>query len=254
MKILPKLYNFLLLDHRTLYYGQRLLLIKSLFCPGRLPSSIFTFWRSFLTLQTYWQSFLLWIWQLLWNFFLLILRQASIRSGGISQPSLPNMLRTFSSKTFTSTSLGMPLTSRISLLEYWAFVQNWHSILVNLFDKSEFSYQQTANSDWSSKIASDNLQIYSTTRLLASSSLLCKGSTIFIMSLLFIFSNDLFLYVAIFKPNIYQIRNTSCKVETKILHHYQLCPHATVFKNNCGVKMALLDRLFHILQGECIWF
>ena len=39
------------------------------------------------------------------------------------------------------------------------------------------------------------------------------------------------------KPNISQIKNTSCKIETEILLHDQLRPHATVFY---GVLMALL--------------
>ena len=72
------------------------------------------------------------------------------------------MLRTFSSKTSASTSLWMPITSRHSLLEYWAFAQHWHSILVNQFDKSGFTYCETANSEK----ASDNLRISSNTSLL----------------------------------------------------------------------------------------
>ena len=76
-------------------------------------------------------------------------------------------------------------------LEYWAFVQNWRSIHVNLLDKSEFTCRKTGNSDWSFKTASENLQISSTTWLLASSSLLCRNSTILFMSVLFIFSNGL---------------------------------------------------------------
>ena len=56
--------------------------------------------------------------------FLLILLQALTRSGGTSQSSLPKMLRTFSSKTSAPTSLGMPITSKHSLLEYRAFSQH----------------------------------------------------------------------------------------------------------------------------------
>ena len=149
-------------------------------------------------------------------------------SGWISQPSLPKMLRIFSYKTSTFTSLGMPTTARHSLLECWAFAQQWHFILVNLFDKSEFTCSEIANSDWSFEIVSDNLRISSTTYLLVSSSLLYKASKIIFMSLLITFSNNSFLYVTIFKPNSYQIRNTSCKVEIKILFHYQLRLHATV--------------------------
>ena len=47
-----------------------------------------------------------------------------------------------------STSLAMSITSRHSLLEYWAFAQHWRSILVSLFDKGEFTFRETANSDW----------------------------------------------------------------------------------------------------------
>ena len=163
-----------------------------------------------------------------WTFFANSIAGFNSFSGGISQSSLPKMLRTFSPKTSAFTSMGTPITSRHSLLEPWAFAQHWRSIMINLFDKSEFTCRETANSDWSFKIASDNLRIYSTTCLLASSSLLCKDSTKFFMSLLVIFPNDLFVYVAIFKPNSYQIRNTSCKVEIKILLQHQLRLHATV--------------------------
>ena len=142
-----------------------------------------------MTLQTCWQSFLFMNLPITAGLFLLILWQASIRSRGISQPSLPKMLRTFSTKTSASTLLGMSITSRHSLLEYCAFAQQWRSILVSLFDKSEFTCHETANPDWSFKITSDNLRIYSTTFLLPLSSLLCKKSTVLIMSLLFIFSN-----------------------------------------------------------------
>ena len=59
---------------------------------------------------------------------------------------------------------------------------------------------------------------------MAPSSLFCKDITVSIMFLLFIFSSNSFVHLAIFKPNSYQIRNTTCKVETKILLHYQLRP------------------------------
>ena len=147
--------------------------------------------------------------------FLLILLQGLIRSGGTWQSSLPKMLRTFSSKTSAPTSLGMPITSKHSLLEYWAFSQHWRFILVNPFDESECNCRETDNSDWTLKIASDNLQISSSTCLLGSSSLLCKDSTILTMSLLFIFSNDSFVHVAIFKPKSYKLEKLVPKWKLK---------------------------------------
>ena len=65
---------------------------KSLFCQGKLTSSNFIFWRFFLILKTYWQSFLLVNLIVTVERFLLILWLESIRSGGISQPSLPSLI------------------------------------------------------------------------------------------------------------------------------------------------------------------
>ena len=62
--------------------------------------------------------------------FLLILWQASIRSGVISQRSLPKMLGTFSSKISAYSSVEMHITSRHSLLQYWGFAKHRSSILV----------------------------------------------------------------------------------------------------------------------------
>ena len=140
---------------------QRVLLIKSLFCLGKLKSSIFFFLKFLLDAPNLLTIFPLHRLTITVEFFLY-----SICFGRISQPRLPKMLRTVSSKASASTSLGMSITSRHSLLEYWAFAQHWHSRLAKLFDKSEFTCCETANSDWSFKKASNSLQISSSTYLL----------------------------------------------------------------------------------------
>lgn len=48
----------------------------------------------------------------------------------------------------------------------------------------------------------------------------------------FVYFFEWFAYVAIFKPGSYQIKNASCKVETKILLHNQPRQNATVFYSN----------------------
>ena len=55
--ILLRLWSFLILDHNTLQYEPKLLFMKNLLFPGNSRSSIVSFFRSFLTLQTCWQSF-----------------------------------------------------------------------------------------------------------------------------------------------------------------------------------------------------
>ena len=53
--ILLRMISFLLLDHSILKYGHQLLFIESLLFNSK--SSIVSFFRSFLTLQTCWKSF-----------------------------------------------------------------------------------------------------------------------------------------------------------------------------------------------------
>ena len=53
---------------------------------------------------------------------------------------------TLSSKSFCSTSLGIPTTSKHSLLEYWALAQRWCSMFTSLMDNSEFTFFVTKRS------------------------------------------------------------------------------------------------------------
>ena len=112
--------------------------MKSLLFPGNSRSSIVSFFRSFLMLQMCWQSFRLENLTITLSFVLPTRWHASIRSGEISQPSLPKIFKTFSSRTSPDTSRGMPTISRHSRLEYWAFAQRWHYfwLVSNLLAKS----------------------------------------------------------------------------------------------------------------------
>ena len=58
-----------------------------------------------------------------------------------------------------------------------------------------------------------------------------------------------FGYVATFKPNSCQIRNNGCKVEIKILLHYQWRPYATVLQEEV-VLIPKLTWCLDVVQGE----
>ena len=113
---------------------------KSFLFPGNSRSSIVSFFRSLLMLQTCWQSFRLENLTITLSFVLPTRWHASIRSGEISQPSLPKIFKTFSSRRSPDTWRGIPAISRHSLLEYWAFAQHCLSKLVNLVNNKLLTF------------------------------------------------------------------------------------------------------------------
>lgn len=58
-----------------------------------------------------------------------------------------------------------------------------------------------------------------------------------------------FRYAAIFKTNSYEIRKNSCKVEIKILLHYQWRPYATVLQEEI-VLIPKLTWCLDVVQGK----
>ena len=105
-----------------------------------------SFFASFLTLQTCWQSFRLENITVTVSVNLPTQWHVSIRSGKISQPSLPKIFKTFSSRASPDTSQGMPTISRHSCLEYWVFAQHRVSKLVHLVDNKLLAFFVTASS------------------------------------------------------------------------------------------------------------
>ena len=129
---------------------------------------------SFLTLQMCWQSFLLENLTITVPVVLPTQWQASIRSGEISQQGFPKILKTFSSRTFTDTSRGMPTISRHSRLEYWAFAQHCFSKVVNLVNNILLAFFVTVSSAYNFENDSLSLRTSSRTVLSLSSNLLCR--------------------------------------------------------------------------------
>ena len=106
--------------------------MKSLLFLCSSRSSIVRLFRPFLMLQTCWQSFRLENLTITVSVVLPTWWHASVRSREISQPSFPNIFKTFSSRASQDTSRGMPTISRHSRLEYWAFSQHCLSKVVHL--------------------------------------------------------------------------------------------------------------------------
>ena len=176
-----------------------LLFMKSLLFPGNSRSSIVSFFRSFLTLQTCWQSFRLENLTITVSFVLPTRWHASIRSGEISQPSFPKIFKTFSSRTSPDTSRGMPTISRHSRLEYWAFAHQCLSKVDNLVTNKVLTFFVTASPACSFEIESLSLRTSSRTVLSLSSNLLCRDRTIGIRSCLRSLSSESLVYVVIFQ-------------------------------------------------------
>ena len=125
---------------------------------------------------------------------------------------------------------GIYITSRHSLLVYWAFSQHCRSLLVNLFGKVDFTYCETPNPDWSFKkkhqIAYESHPIH-----------VCWSRQVYFAraaqyrSCLF---GSFFPMIRLCKLSyssqiVTKRKTTSCEVETKTLLHHQLRPHATAF-------------------------
>ena len=160
------------------------------FWPDKSICSIFIFRKTLWTSQTYWQSFLcenlaMTVW-----FFLLTLRQTSMRSVGVLQPGFSKMATTFSSEASSSTSLGRPTMSSHSRLEYCAFNQHWTSIVTSLLDRRILTCFVTGAS--ACNLEKNFIQL---THLYRRNViyLLKKRRYIGIRSFFFIFCNDLFV-------------------------------------------------------------
>ena len=163
-------------------------------------SSIFILCKSLLTSQTCWQSFLRENLTMTVGFFLVVLWQASVCSVGILHPSFSKMATTFSSKASASTSLGIPTMSRNSRLEYYAFNQQWRSILTSLLDTRVLTCFVKDTSACNLEKDSLNLRISTSTLLLTSWSLFWSDKIV-IRAVLLIFCNDSFVKVVSFQPN-----------------------------------------------------
>ena len=130
---------------------------------------------------------------------LLTRSQASIRSGEISQPSFPNIFKTFSSRTSTETSWGMHTISRHLRLEYWAFAQHCLSKVVYLVNNKLLTVFFTASSERSCDTDLLSLRTSSRIVLSLSSNLLCRVRTIGMRSCLRSLSSESLVYVVIFQ-------------------------------------------------------
>ena len=149
--------------------------MKSLLFPFSSRSSIISFFRSFLTLQVCWQSFRLENLTITLLFVLPTRWHASIRSGEISQPSLPKIFKTFSSRTSPDTSRGMPTIWKHSRLEYWAFAQHYLSKVVNLVNNKLSAFFVTASSACS--FETDSLSLRTSSRNVLSLLQICFVET-----------------------------------------------------------------------------
>ena len=152
--------------------------MKSLLFPSNSRSSIINFFRSFLTLHTCWKTFRLENLTITVSIVLPTRWHASIRTGEISQPNFPNILKNFSSRTSPGTSRGMPTISRHSRLEFGAFFRHCLSKAVNLVNNKLLLFSVTASSAYRFDIDSLSLHTFSRTVLSLSSNLLCRNRTI----------------------------------------------------------------------------
>ena len=177
----------------------KLLFMKTLLFPCNSRSSIISFFKSFLTLQTCWQSFRLENLTITVSVVLPTRCHALIRSGEISEPSFPMIFKTFSSGTSSDTWREIPTISRHYRLEYWAFAQHCLSKVVNLVNNKLLAFFVTANYACSFKIDSLSLRTSSRTVLSLSSNLLCRDRTIAMRSCLRSLSSKSPVYFAIFQ-------------------------------------------------------
>ena len=174
--------KFLAFRKQHLEYGHKLLFMKSLLLPGSSRSSIVSFCRSFLTLQTCWQSFCLENLTVTVSIVLPTRWQASILTGEILELSFPKIFKTFSSRTSPDTSPRMPTISRHSRLEYWAFAQHCLSRVTNLVNNKLLTFYVTASSAYSFENDLFSLRTSSITVLSLSSNLLCRDRTVLFLS------------------------------------------------------------------------
>ena len=156
--------------------------MKSLLFPGNSRSSIASFFRSFLTLQTCWYSFRLEHLTITVSFALPTRWHASIRSGEIAKPNFPKMFKNFSYRTSPDILRGMPTISRHSQLEYWVFSQHCLSKVDSLVNNKLINFFATAISACNFETESLNLRNSSRTVLSLSSNLFCRDRTIGIRS------------------------------------------------------------------------
>ena len=146
--------------------------MKNVLFPGNSRSSIVSFFRSFLSLQTCWQSFRLENLTITVSFVLPTRWHSLIQSGEIWQPSFPKIFKTFSSRFSPETSRGIPAISRHSRLGYWAFAQHCFSKVDNLVINKLSTFFVTTSSACSFEIDSLSLRTSSRTALSLSSNLL----------------------------------------------------------------------------------
>ena len=96
-------------------------------CRGKSRWSAVKSYKSFLTWSTCLQSFLRSNLTIALSLFLPSQWESSMNSGAMVQPTFWKSDRTFASRSLSSTWRGVPTTSTHSFLEYWVFVQHWHS-------------------------------------------------------------------------------------------------------------------------------
>ena len=106
------------------------------------------FLRTFLTEKIYlqlcqWVNFTMTL-----SLFLPSWWKSSIKVGSVVQPIFRKIDSTFVSKFLSSTCWGVPVTSKHSLLESWAFAQHWRSIVTILLQSSLFTRLVTTSSAW----------------------------------------------------------------------------------------------------------
>ena len=140
---LPRLWRFLFFDHRILYYEHKFLFMQSLFWPDRSTSSIFIFRKSFFPPRTCWQSFLRENLTVNVALFLLILRQAFMLLGGVSQPNFSNMC--FPPKNLLRIHWDCLLYLYIPVLNT---AHVWSSIFPSLLHKRKLTLFVTERSDF----------------------------------------------------------------------------------------------------------
>ena len=123
-------------------------------------------------------------WKLYYNIITLLTESVTILDviGSILQPNFSRTDSTLPYKSFCSTSLGIPTTSKHSLLEYWALVHHWRSMFASLLDNSEFTSFVTKRSGCKILNLLFNLRISSNTSALLADIWDCIASTITIKS------------------------------------------------------------------------
>ena len=94
------------------------------------------------------------------------------------QPRFPKIFKTFSSRTTSDNSRWMPIISRHSRLEYWAFTQHCLSKVANLVNNKLLTFFVTASSAYNFENDSLSLCTSARTVLSLSSNLLCRDRAI----------------------------------------------------------------------------